>query len=379
MPNKQYVLLVEDDSALLRGVTDLLEMSGYGVTQAGDGVAALNVLGSMMPIPDLIVSDISMPNMDGFEFLAQVRARPEWVTIPFIFMTAKDEKEDIRTGKLRGADDYITKPFEFRDLLVSIQAVLTRREQLNAMQASEMEALRQQILKVLNHEFRTPLSYIVAYADLMANTPSFKHSEELRMYINGIMEGSERLSRLIESFLTLAELESGHSSRIYESRKMVISNLDELINQIVENQRLKAVGKGVTIRVISAGPVPPLMGDYIYLETGIRQLIENAIKFSPQGQGAMVTVSLLADDENIVIAICDQGRGIPPSEHRRLFETFYQVNRNRYEQQGTGAGLAIARQVAHLHGGQIALESEQDKGSCFLLRLPVYVEAQQPA
>jgi signal transduction histidine kinase len=378
MLHKYHVLLVEDDSALLRGVTDLLEMSGYNVTQATDGSSAVTELDKMIQIPDLIVSDISMPNMDGFEFLAAVRARPQWLSIPFIFMTAKDEKEDIRMGKLQGADDYITKPFEFRDLLVSIQAVLNRREQLNALQASEMEALRQQILKVLNHEFRTPLSYIVAYADLMANTPSFKHSEELRMYINGIMEGSERLSRLIESFLTLAELESGHSVRIFESRKMVIGNLDELINQIVETQRQKAIGKGVTIRVISAGPVPSFMGDYIYLEIGIRQLIENAIKFSPQGKGAIVTVSLLADEENIVVAICDQGRGIPPSEHKRLFETFYQVNRNRYEQQGTGAGLAIARQVAHLHGGQIALESEPGKGSCFLLRLPVYVEIGQP-
>lgn len=369
---KQQILLVEDDHALLRGVTDLLEMAGYVVSQATDGQAALNLLEQMSASPDLIVSDIGMPNLDGFQFLAAVRARPRWLTIPFIFMTAKDDKEDIRNGKLHGADDYITKPFEFKDLLVSVQSALNRREQLNALQASEMEALRQQILKVLNHEFRTPLSYIVAYADLMANTPSFKHSSELRQYIDGIVEGSERLSRLIESFLTLAELESGKSAQIFETRKTLISDVRLMIEQIIEILKQQAVKGDVNIRMVTDTSLPPIMGDYTYLELALRHLIENAIKFSPKGQGANVTISLLADTENMVIAICDQGRGIPPSEHRRLFEMFYQVNRNYYEQQGAGAGLAIARHVALLHGGQIAVESEPGKGSCFLLRLPVY-------
>ncbi len=369
---KQHILIVEDDDALLRGVTDLLEMAGYDVSQAGDGSIALGMMERMGHAPDLIVSDIGMPNMDGFEFLGAVRARQRWLTIPFIFMTAKDEKEDIRSGKLHGADDYITKPFEFRDLLISVQSALNRREQLSAMQASEMEALRQQILKVLNHEFRTPLSYIVAYADLMANSPSFKHSAELRQYIYGIMEGSERLKRLIESFLTLAELESGTGAKIFEARKTVIDNLPALLGRVIEAQHDRAAERGVAVRLIADTKAPPLIGDTTYLELALLHLLDNAIKFSPKQQASMVTVSLLSDDEHIVVAVCDQGRGIAASEHRRLFETFYQIDRDHNEQQGTGAGLAIARHVAHLHGGQIALESEPGKGSCFLLRLPVY-------
>jgi signal transduction histidine kinase len=368
----QRILIVEDDNALLRGVTDLLEMSGYDVSQAMDGQAALNLLEEMPTSPDLIVSDIGMPFLDGFQFLAAVRARPKWLTIPFIFMTAKDDKEDIRNGKLRGADDYITKPFEFKDLLISVQSALNRREQLSALQASEMGALREQILKVLNHEFRTPLSYIVAYADLMSNTPSFKHSAELKQYVEGITEGSDRLSRLIESFLTLAELESGKSVQIFESRKTLITDIRLLIEEIIEALKGRAIKSDVNIRLAVDSSLPPIMGDTTYLELALRHLIENAIKFSPRGKGANVTISLLADAENVVIAICDQGRGIPPSEQRRLFEMFYQVNRNQYEQQGTGAGLAIARHVALLHGGQIAVESEPGKGSCFLLRLPAH-------
>lgn len=369
---KQHVLIVENDIALQKGVTALLEMAGYQVSQASDGLEGLNLLKVMASLPDLIVSDIGMPNMDGFEFLNAVRAQPEWLTIPFIFMSAKDEKEDIRSGKLHGADDYLTKPFEFRDLLVAVQSALNRREQLGALQASEMEALRQQILKVLNHEFRTPLSYIVAYADLMASTPSFKHSEELRQYISGILEGSERLSRLIESFLSLAELESGTSAKIFEARRTVISDLSGMIEQIIEAVSPKAGAKGVNVHLAAHDPLPPILGDQIYLELALRHLIDNAVKFSPAQKDAVVSVSLLSDQQYVVIAICDQGAGIPASEQRRLFEVFYQIDRNRHEQQGTGAGLAIARQVAVLHGGQIAVESEPGKGSCFLFRIPTY-------
>jgi two-component system, sensor histidine kinase and response regulator len=369
---KQHILLVEDDNALLRGVTDLLEMAGYDVSQATDGVAALDMMDEMRYPPDLIVSDIGMPHMDGFQFLGTVRSRAKWLSIPFIFMSAKDEKEDIRTGKLRGADDYVTKPFEFRDLLISVQSALNRREQISAIQASEMETLRHQILKVLNHEFRTPLSYIVAYADLMANSPSFKHSAELRQYIDGIMEGSERLTKLIESFLVLAELESGMGARIFEARRALIDDLRSVVDTAIDLVRERAAARSITMRIVAEDKGPALMGDVAYLELAIRHLLDNAIKFSPKDKPSTVTISLLADEDMVAIAVCDEGQGIPASEQRHLFETFYQIDRDHNEQQGTGAGLAIARHVAHLHGGHIALESEQGKGSCFLLKLPIY-------
>ena len=111
-----------------------------------------------------------MPRMDGYQFYSQVRARPDWVSVPFIFLTAKSEKADVRRGKILGADDYITKPFEEADLLVAVQAKLNRRAQLDAAHGRQVADLKRTILTTLNHEFRTPLTYITTYADMLGDS-----------------------------------------------------------------------------------------------------------------------------------------------------------------------------------------------------------------
>jgi two-component system sensor histidine kinase/response regulator len=369
---QKHILIVEDDEALLNGVRDLLEVEGYKVSSASDGVAALKLLESLPQRPDLIVSDIRMPNMDGYELLSQVRSRYEWMSIPFIFLTARGEKEDIRFGKLHGVDDYIVKPFDFKDLLVSVQACLTRYSMLNTWQESRMEALKRQIIVLLNHEFRTPLQFIVAYADLMASTPTLAHSEELREYVDGILVGGERLSRLVESFLTLVELESGYGSKVYEQRKGMIVNLGELVLDAMKGLQYLIAERGVEVELDIDKALPPIVGDRVYLGIAFRHLIENAIKFSPKNRQARVHVALSADGGYVSFSVQDWGQGVPPEELDRLFELFYQFSRDQYEQQGVGAGLAIVRHVANLHGGRIEAESQVNQGSCFRLLIPAH-------
>lgn len=365
-----HVLLVEDDRDLLTGVCDLLTEAGYQVSCATNGIEALELLREAAVLPDLIVSDIRMPEMDGYDLLMAVRGNPDWLSIPFIFLTAKGEKKDILDGKLRGADDYLPKPFEYQDLLVAVQSAINRHRELLALQESRMEALKRRILTVLNHEFRTPLSFIVAYADLMASSPYLEHSEELRQYINGILDGSERLTRLIDSFLLLAELESDYGRKTYEQRKTTIRNLDNLVESAVQAARSCAARRGVKLVFNATPPIPPVQGDAVYLRAAIGHLIDNAIKFSPPNKDACVTVEVWADEEHLTVAVRDQGAGIPLAAQKRLFEMFYQVNRDEYEQQGIGAGLAIVKHIADLHRGQIELESAPGEGSCFRLLLP---------
>lgn len=366
----QHILLVEDDDALLAGMSDLLETVGYRVSRAINGKDALRVLESLPECPDLIVSDIRMPVMDGYHFLDEVRKRTEWLAIPFIFLTAKGEKEDIREGKLRGVDDYVTKPFEFQDLLVSIQACLSRHERLDALHESQIESLRRRILTTLNHEFRTPLSLIVAYADLMAASPSFKHSDELRRYINGILDGSERLSYLIESFLILVELESGYAEKLFEQRKALITDTEAIIQTVLDKLNTRASKFGVNLKVDVDKSLPAFVGERAYFEIALRHLVDNAIKFSPHEKNATVKITAHACDQYVAIDIADEGSGIPPGDRSLLFETFHQVDREKHEQQGAGVGLAIAKHVAMLHEGTIELFSEPDKGSIFRLLIP---------
>jgi two-component system, sensor histidine kinase and response regulator len=365
-----HILLVEDDEVLLRGMHDLLKLEGFSVTTAVDGADGLRVLESMMEFPDLIISDIRMPHMDGYEFLAAVRGRPEWLMIPFIFLSAKGQKEDIRYGKMRGVDDYIPKPFDFKDLIVSVKAAIQRRQELAEWQEIRMESLKQRILTVLHHEFRTPLSYIVAYADLMASSSSFSNSTELRQYIGGIMEGSERLSNLIESFLILAELESGYGKKIIERRRTIIDDVPALVRQMIDNLKEKADDRDVVIDLEVGRGIPKLQGDEVYIGSAIKHLVDNAIKFSTRNVRAKVHVNIDSQDGYVVISVIDEGPGVPLEEQQKLFQSFYQINREKNEQQGAGSGLAIARHVAMLHNGRVEVESDEGLGSCFRLRLP---------
>lgn len=367
-----HILLVDDDPALLTGMSDLLEMAGYRISPATDGRDALSRLEAMDGLPDLIVSDIRMPNMDGYALLDAIREHHEWISIPFIFLTAKGEKEDIRDGKLRGVEDYLTKPFEFPDLLVSIQSCLSRREQLDAARETQMESLRRRILTTLNHEFRTPLSLIVAYADLMANSATFEHSAELRQYINGILDGSERLSRLVESFLILAEFESGYAQKLFNRRKDLIDDMKAMVEGIVQSLSVRANKRGVQLHIHSEQPLPTILGEVSYCELAIRHLVDNAIKFSSDNTGAVVDINLREQGSFLVVEVIDQGVGIPEQEKMLLFEVFHQINREKYEQQGTGTGLRIVRHVADLHGGTIEVESEPGGGSTFRLKIPAY-------
>jgi signal transduction histidine kinase len=205
----------------------------------------------------------------------------------------------------------------------------------------------------------------------MASSESFQHSEDLRQCITGILDGSERLTRLIQNFLMLAELESGLGISFFEHRRTVIEDLNGLLGEVVDSYRGKAEQLGVNIELDITGTLPLIYGDYAYLVAALVQLVDNAVRFSPPHTGAVVTITVGVQDGYISIQVRDRGPGISLEEQKRLFDIFYQVNREKLEQGGGGAGLTIVQHVAHLHGGAVDLESEPGCGSCFELRLPV--------
>ncbi len=380
--NDAHILLVEDDTYLLSGMRDLLEIEGYHVSCGVDGMDALRVLGEMVRPPDLVISDIRMPNMDGYQFLTSLRSHQEWLLIPFIFLTAKGQKEDISYGKLLGVEDYITKPFDFGDLLVSVKSTLIRHEQRVQWQEQRIDSLRQQILMVLHHEFRTPLSYIVAYSDLLLSTPAFASNPEMSQLRDGIISGSDRLTALIENFLILAELESGFGNNIYTTRRTMIQDMQFLVPRIIDELSHKAAEQGVEVVYQSNSSIPSILADEVYLKAAIKQLIDNAIKFSPKKQNSSVHVHADVEQEELVISVTDHGIGIPEEEIDLLFDPFYQINRKKNEQQGSGAGLAIVRHVTMLHQGKVEVESQPNEGASFRLRIPVVTspeEVSQPA
>jgi signal transduction histidine kinase len=372
MTENATILVVEDDQSLMQGIRDILEIKGFNVLTAGTGVEGIEVMHKSMIPPDLIVSDIMMPAMNGYEFFNEIRKEPRWMKIPFIFLTAKGEKADVRAGKAMGAEDYIIKPFEPEDLLVVVSSRLRRSAEIDAIQNREVSSVKRSILTILNHEFRTPLTYIVAYADMLNRDPDDLSYDEMKTFLTGINTGADRLRRLIENFILLVELQTGEAQTTYNWRKRVFNDYDQVMRQAAEYLMPLAQEKGIALQVhYCYGSLPSIMGDAEYLRTALIRLLDNAIKFSDK-PNSTIYISADVRNGNLCLDVQDEGRGVPDKEKQQIFDMFYQIDRQQYEDQGAGSGLAIVDRIARMHNGGVSLESELGIGSRFSVFMPLY-------
>lgn len=368
---KQCILVVEDHEPLLLAIQDVLEEEGYAVLTATDGVKALAVMEASLP--DLIVADIMMPQMDGYAFYKAVRARKEWISIPFIFLTAKAEREDILRGKELGVEDYLTKPFEPRELVVAVRAKLSRAQAIREVTEAQFDQLKQQIVTVLGHELRTPLTYVRGYTDLALEDLPALSSEQLEEFLQGIRKGADRLTRLVEDLLLLIRLDTGQAAEEAKMLTRMCDNLGEIVLRVVGRYEGLASAQGVSLKAQVAPDLPPVQLCEPFLADALGRLVDNGIKFC-RGNNKQVTVRARVADGGVEVAVEDNGVGIPAEEMGHLFERFRQIGRDRMEQQGAGLGLAIARELVRLQGGDITASSRLGVGSTFTIRLPVVAD-----
>jgi signal transduction histidine kinase len=361
----EQILIVEDDLAMSSGIRDVLEMNGYRVQLAENGVEGLKAL--EMSRPDLIISDVIMPEMDGFEFLEQVRRHPRWAAVPFIFLTAKGQRPDIRTGKQLGADDYLVKAVDPEDLLIVVRAKLDRALTIQQQNRREMDDLKRSLLSMLSHEFRTPLTYITGYVDLIQEGEW--SPEELQKFLGRIKGGSNRLNRLVEDFLLLVRFETNDAQQAYLMDKGPFTNWASLVARVFGLLHEAAAARQVTLQREIEPALPAVEVHEGYLENAVMRLVDNGIKFSKHA-GGHVWVKVAADGERVRCAVKDDGVGIPPDEVGRMFDRFHQINRQRIEQQGAGIGLAIVKNIVDLHRGEVACASTEGVGSEFTIWLP---------
>jgi DNA-binding response OmpR family regulator/two-component sensor histidine kinase len=383
MTRSVIILLVEDDPSMLDGMSDLLQVMDIGyevsILTASDGLKALEVMSEQTP--DLIVSDIMMPKVDGFQFLQEVRKNLSWAHIPFIFLTAKGEKQEVYQGRVSGADLYITKPFNSSELLELIKTQLDRAFQLRLTHQQNMDNLKKGILQILNHEFRTPLTYVTAYYDMLADSVNkFTDGLNFQEYLRGIQAGCIRLNRLVEDFIQVIELRTGEARAAYEQRAQPINDLDTLLREAIEAKQEQADRRNVHIHYHVESNLPPVFGDRRSLLEIFHRLLDNAIKFTyahhihKDGDGN-VFISTAVKANKIHISIKDEGIGFPNRIQDKIFELFFQHNRGLLEQQGAGTGLTIAEGLVKLHRGRIEVEGQQDVGSQFTIVLPVFEDS----
>jgi CheY-like chemotaxis protein len=386
MNRSALILLVEDDQSMLSGMADLFQMPGLlemvgidyevKVLTANNGQEALAIMADNTP--DLIVSDIMMPVMDGYAFLAKVQENPQWLHIPFIFLTAKGEKEEILKGQVQGANLYITKPFASTDLMELIASQLERSFQRQLRNQQNIGDLKKGILQILNHEFRTPLTYVTAYYEMLSESLNrFPENRDFQEYLRGIQTGCIRLTRLIEDFITVIELRTGEYKTKYHRRAKIITTINQIVKQAVDAYAKEAKSKGIDFEISLAPDLLPIYGDGQSLLAVLDRVLNNAVKFTAVNSNghSRIFVSTNCQDDYITISIRDQGIGFPEKYKASIFDLFFQYNRVTMEQQGAGTGLTIAKGLVELHNGRIEVASEERIGSTFAIKLPVFSDS----
>lgn len=363
------ILIIEDEEAVRANILELLEVEGFNAIAAENG--AIGVQLALFHLPDLIICDVMMPEIDGHGVLTALRQNPVTATIPFIFLTAKVDKADLREGMSLGADDYLTKPIRSKELLRAIATRLEKQAAIESFQARKLDELRSNITLSLPHELRTPLNGIIGFSELLLAEYDSLESSEVQEMLESIRTSGQRLYRLIQNFLLYAELElvATDAERVKSLQSHQISSVKTIIaDQAI--QQAKQANREADLHL-------ELQDASVYISESrlnklVEELIDNAFKFSTAGTPICVTSRV--EKNTFSLAINDKGRGMTAEQIANV-GAYRQFERKLYEQQGSGLGLTIAKRLAELYAGNLTIESLPEQQTTVLVTLPAVLEA----
>ncbi|MCC6615398.1 MAG: response regulator [Anaerolineae bacterium] len=359
-----HVLVIEDDTLVRDALVMTLTEAGYQVSDTPNGLSGLDAIKSQQP--DLVLCDITMPGMSGFEVLRETRKDPATVDIPFICVTGRVEQEDRRIGMNLGADDYLTKPITREDLLSTIRYRLGQRAR--EMQKHEMtiHKLRDNIIYALPHELRTPLTHILGYAEIMKTSADSLTIDEVESMSGSIFRAGERLHHLFENYLVYAQLEMVTADSEYMAR-LRDEWTQDAASIIADSARTCARRhKREADLQLDLAKSDVRMAEYNLIKI-CSELIDNAFKFSKPG--SPVQVMTIREGDCYHVQIRDRGHGMSVEQINSI-GAYMQFDRALYEQQGVGMGFYLARRMVELHNGTFDVYSHPGKGTVVTFTLP---------
>jgi DNA-binding response OmpR family regulator/two-component sensor histidine kinase len=352
------IFLVEDEKQLVVNISLLLRSEGYDVMSANDGLEAMHKLNEFTP--DLIISDIMMPYLNGYELFQRIKQNPKINYIPFLFLTAKSDITSIRQGMNLGADDYIIKPFSSDDLL---RAIKTRLEKSNLIN-EQIDEIRDSISKYVPHELRTPLVAILGYSQLVLNESTSLSKEEIIEMVERINFGAKRLHTRIEKFLQLTDLEPVNKDIWHGEEDTTIIDNSMIIQIIEEHHLLKDRDKDFEVTLEPAKIKIPRR----CLISVLNEILENATKFSDPGKS--IIVNGLERENVYLLEIEDKGNGMSESDIDKI-GAFKQFNREILQQEGNGLGLIFVKRVMKIVNGDIKISSQLNKFTKVSITIPL--------
>ncbi|GAK54042.1 response regulator receiver domain protein [Candidatus Moduliflexus flocculans] len=358
------ILVIDDDRDIREQVVTVLQYEGFQTMSADNGRSGVKL--AKKHLPDLIICDVTMPEVSGYRVLADIRSNPMTENVPFIFLTGMVSPEDMRRGMRLGADDYLTKPFNVEELLAAIQ---TRFERHEASQ-KQIETLRKNLSGMLPHELRTPLTSLLGFAQYLTTYAKdlAKDPVEIEEVGKALYDSAIRLNRLVENYLLHADLilmEQTPEKQEYW-RQSSIPILTKAIVPMMARRTLERFGRENDLHLELCEATLYMVEEH--LAKILDLLLDNACKFSEDG--APILLASRIEQRRWCLSITDFGRGMT-DEQIALVGAYMQFDREVHEQQGAGLGLAIVQKLLDFYLGDLKIESIPNQNTIVTISLPV--------
>lgn len=359
------LLVVDDEPSARQTIEMLLLKEKYGLVFASNGPEALTLLETVEP--DVILLDVMMPGMDGFEVCRRLKQHGVWRHIPIILVTALDTKQDLARGLDAGADDFLHKPFNGLELRARVRSMLRIKRRHDELEAALR--IREDLSNMIVHDIRNPLSSIMVYCDL---AEAYMKRDAPVNYVETIRSEATRLNLFLTDMLLMAKMEHG---------RFVLSTTDqdiiELLRNSVSNYRPMAQLKNLSFDMTL--PAEPYVAqiDTTLWQRVFDNILSNALKFSPSGGTIRIEAKCVTPDPDefvqsetgLQIRFVDEGPGIPVEHHETIFDKFRIVSSGRRDIAQVGLGLAFCKMVLDAHNGRIYVNDNQPHGSIFTVEI----------
>lgn len=360
---KPLILIVDDIEANIQLLATMLSESGFDIGVAYSGSEALDSVSAYKP--DLILLDIMMPEMDGFEVAKILKNNDLTKDIPIIYLTAKADISDITKGFELGANDYVTKPFQSQELLARVNTHLKLKFLMEEL--VQINNIRNKFFSIISHDLKNPFSGILGLAEMLSVDADKLSLEEVKNTGQVMYKSAKVLYELLENLLEWSRSQLGTIEFIQYPL-----DLNDYIDKAISIYQLKADQKQISLRSFISTEAKVFADNYM-LNTILRNLIGNAIKFTPNGGIILIGATACEDSSLIKLFVRDSGIGIPKENHDKIFriDTKY-VRTGTNNEVGTGLGLILTKELVERHGGQIWFESEEGQGTTFYFTLPKF-------
>lgn len=359
-PPSATILIVEDNVTTRELITGYLRPKNYTTLVANHGQEALALLDTQDI--DLVMCDILMPVMDGYQLLKAMRADETLQDIPVVVISAIGDMESVLTCLELGADDYLYKPINRGLMLARIENSLEKKSlhKRSIKHLQELNSIKDQVVGALAHEMKNPIALMIGFIDLMLEDDGI--ADESQYYLSNVRRYAFEINELVQDMLDLSKID-------VMLRKTDI-DLGDLVSQAVEDIRILANQKSITTVYEPPANTITVAIDVDRIRRVLSNLLSNAVKYTLDG--GHITVKINTNVEHkVVVSVSDTGLGIPANDIDKIFDSFYRVQDEAHRtQDGSGLGLSIAKTVVEQHGGRIWVESEMGQGSHFHFSLP---------